>query len=152
MTIPEGQNSPRVKKRGYSDALKKPPSACRRVGTQAHTQATRPGPLTGPAQNKACSNSPPGGATHAVRVKQQAPRWQAGLSWDWDFRHERLNDEDHGRQRSSDKQPRSDFRTQELPRCFNCYENNHMSDSCRHKTKVTCFRCGPRGYKEKHCF
>ena len=27
------------KKRGYSDALKKPPSASRRVGTQAHTQA-----------------------------------------------------------------------------------------------------------------
>ena len=140
------------KKRGYSDALKKPPSASRRVGTQAHTQATRPGPLTGPAQNQAGSNSPPGGATHAVRVRQQPPRWQAGQSWDRDFRHERLNDEDHGRQRSTDKQPRSDFRTQELPRCFNCYETNHMSDSCRHKTKVTCFKCGCRGHKEKHCF
>ena len=108
------------KKRGYSDALKKPPSASRRVGTKAHTQATLHGPLTGPAQNQAGSNSPPGGATDTVRV--------------------------------TDKQPRSDFRTQELPRCFNFYETNRMSDSCRHKTKVPCFKCGRRGHKEKHCF
>ena len=143
------------KKRGYSDALKKaPPSVPRRAGTLAHTQATRHVPLTGPTQNQACCNSPPGGAPVTARVRQQPPRsWQTSQTRLRDFRHERHSDEDYGgtRQHFTDNQSRSDFRTQELPRCFNCYETNHMSDSC-HKTKVTCFKCGRRGHKEKHCF
>ena len=73
----------------------------------------------------------------AMFVQVRPPYTQA--SWNRDLRHRRLNDEDHGRQRSTDKQPRSDFRTQELPRCFNSYETNRMSDSCSHKTKVTFF-------------
>ena len=144
------------KKRGYSDALKKaPPSVPRRAVTQAHTQATRRVPLTGPTQNQACPDSPPGGAPVNARVRQQPPRsWQTGQTRDRDFLHERHSDEDYvgTRQYFTDNQSRSDFRTQELPRCFNCHETNHMSDSCRHKTKVTCFKCGRRGHKEKHCF
>ena len=40
----------------------------------------------------------------------------------------------------------------DLPRCYNCFETNHMIDSCRHKSKVTCFKCNGLGHKEKHCY
>ena len=46
----------------------------------------------------------------------------------------------------------TDNMAQNLPRCYNCNESNHMVDSCRHRTKVTCFTCNGRGHKAKHCW
>ena len=44
----------------------------------------------------------------------------------------------------------TDNMTQNLPRNYNCNESNHMVDSWRHRTKVTCFTCNGRGHKAKH--
>ena len=40
----------------------------------------------------------------------------------------------------------------DLPRCYNCFRTNHMIDPCRHKSRLTCFKCNGLGHKEKHCY
>jgi hypothetical protein len=41
--------------------------------------------------------------------------------------------------------------TNSQPRCFYCYESNHMKDNCRHKKPATCYSCGLNGHKARLC-
>ena len=34
--------------------------------------------------------------------------------------------------------------------CYNCYETNHTSRTCRHERPITCHQCGFEGHKAKH--
>ena len=135
------------KRRGYNEVLKSAaPSSSRQAGTQATVQPVRPTHARS-WSSRAGSGVSSGGET--VNERAVGPVGSRPNTWDW--RGEQRDDVGRGNNhRPTNEQ--SNFNAPSLPRCFKCYETNHMSDSCRHQHKVTCFKCGGRGHKEKHCF
>ena len=114
----------------YSDALKKPVSKSGQAAAQSH----QPGPRRRPWHQTDPSASPD------RRLYNDTNRLM-------ESRQEKERNDT--RDRYSDQWD-TDNMTQDLPRCYHCNESNHMVDSCRHRTKVTCFTCNGRGHKAKH--
>ena len=47
--------------------------------------------------------------------------------------------------------PKTNYHSQNRPKCWNCGESNHMARNCRHRQSVTCHQCGENGHKSKFC-
>ena len=133
--VPQGKANVDITKptnNTYSDALKKPVSK----SGQATAQSNRSGPRRRPLHQTDHSASPDT-RSYSDTNRPMESRQEKGRN---DNRDRYSNQWDN------------DNMAQNLPRCYNCNESNHMVDSCRHRTKVTCFTCNVRGHKAKHCW
>ena len=133
--VPQGKANVHITKptnNTYSDALKKPVSK----SGQATVQSNRSGPRRRPLHQTDHSASPDTRSYNDTNrpIESRQEKWRN------DTRDRYSNQWD------------TDNMAQNLPRCYNCNESNHMVDSCRHRTKVTCFTCNGRGHKAKHCW
>ncbi len=54
------------------------------------------------------------------------------------------------KQRKSQNTNRRHSDSHQDVRCFNCYEENHTANTCRHERPVICHECGEEGHKTKH--
>ena len=159
-------------KKTYAESLRQRKFGAAPTATQAKTQGARNMPGVHGSRNQPTANAtqrsgtaPPAGRPHHKLNTPSGGRPRSHLTQQ--HRNESRRNEPNSAYRYAssdngsygngyDHYKSNDFYvnpdTRGLPRCYNCHELNHMVDSCRYKSKVTCFRCNGVGHKEKHCF
>ncbi len=73
------------------------------------------------------------GSTGSTHYSQSAPHTNSS-HYTNSYSSQRSSDNDHANQ----------------TRCYNCYESNHVVNSCKHDRPIRCNTCGMEGHKAKH--